>query len=66
MRASFVDLYFGSRYLRANPLLGFPWTCGGVHHKRVNIKSAITMMPTMSSCSTAILVAKSKLHIVLL
>ena len=31
----------------------------GVHHKRVNIKSAITMMAAMTPCSTAILAAKS-------
>jgi len=31
----------------------------GVHHKRVNIKSAIIIAGTMTSCSTAILAAKS-------
>jgi len=58
MRASFIDLLRESR-----SLLDFYWTCVGVHQKRVNIKSAITMTTNMTPCSTAILAEKSILQI---
>jgi len=64
MCESFAEADFGSRCLREKLLLDFDWTWVGVHQKRVNIKSAITMAATMTSWSTAILSAKSILHIV--
>jgi len=57
MRASFVDVLRESK-----SLLDFDWTCVGVHQKRVNMKSAITMTATMTPCSTAILAEKSILQ----
>jgi len=57
VRKSVVDLR-RSHCLRAKSLLGLDWTCACVHEKRVNIKSAIIMAGTMTSCSTAILAAK--------
>jgi len=42
----------------AKSLLVFDWTVVDVHQKRVNIKSAIVMAATMTSCSTAILCKK--------
>jgi len=62
MCACFVDLLRG-RCLSAKSLLGFDWTCAGIHHNSVDIKSAIIMVDTMTSCSTAILAAKSILQI---
>ena len=55
----------GDPWSRAKLPLGFEWTCAGVHHTRVNIKSAIAMAEEITSCSTAILAAESILQIVL-
>ena len=63
MRASFVDLYFGSRSLSAKSALGFAWKCVGVHQKHVNIRSAIKMAAAMTFCLTAIFPGKSILQI---
>ena len=56
--ASFADLLRES-VSRAKLLLGFDRTCVVVHEKRVNIKMAIVMAPTVRSCSTAMSAAKS-------
>ena len=44
---------YGSRCFKAKPLLGFDWTCFGVHQMHVNIKRTIVMAATVGSCSTA-------------
>jgi len=70
MRESFVEgLYVGSQCLRAESLLGFVWTCCvGVHCTseayKYSIRRAIVKAAAMTSCSTAILAAKSVLQIV--
>jgi len=56
MRASFVALLRG-HCLSAKSLLGFDFTCAGVHQKRLNIKSVITIAVTMTSCFTATMAA---------
>jgi len=43
---------------RAKSPLGFDWTCVGVQQQRVNIRRAIVMTATMTSCLTALLAEK--------